>query len=235
METVRFHIHRKGAFAGCTLTYRLNINGAFVGALKNGGTLDIIAARAKCYYIDKAWSFDERNGYFEDDGSDEYNIVIKHAGGWRTGSCKEFFRIKSGKIINLPSFHYDRYLSAIFSRDEFSELSEAEKIFTRCLEFGNAICDDMDALLCSEHYHEMLKAVKRIGAQKIYDAITSFVSEQFAHEIELPFEDSPDSYFYRSAVSSGNAMIKNCRKNGAYEEFHKCMVHYLIDSILTVG
>lgn len=117
METVRFHIHRKGAFAGCTLTYRLNINGAFVGALKNGGTLDIIAARAKCYYIDKAWSFDERNGYFEDDGSDEYNIVIKHAGGWRTGSCKEFFRIKSGKIINLPSFHYDRYLSAIFSRD----------------------------------------------------------------------------------------------------------------------
>ena len=71
METVRFHIHRKGAFAGCTLTYRLNINGAFVGALKNGGTLDIIAARAKCYYIDKAWSFDERNGYFEDDGSDE--------------------------------------------------------------------------------------------------------------------------------------------------------------------
>ncbi len=34
METVRFHIHRKGAFAGCTLTYRLNINGAFVGALK---------------------------------------------------------------------------------------------------------------------------------------------------------------------------------------------------------
>ena len=54
METVRFHIHRKGAFAGCTLTYRLNINGAFVGALKNGGTLDIIAARAKCYYIDKA-------------------------------------------------------------------------------------------------------------------------------------------------------------------------------------
>ncbi len=41
----------------------------------------------------------------------------------------------------------------------------------------------------------MLEAVKQIGAQRIYEAITSFVSEQFAHEIELPFEDSPDSYF----------------------------------------
>ena len=47
--------------------------------------------------------------------------------------------------------------------------------------------------------------------------------------------DSPDSYFYRSAVSNGNAMIKNCLKNGAYEEFHKCMVHDLIDNILTEG
>lgn len=235
METVRFRIQRKKAFAGCALTYRLYINGDFVGALKNGSTLDTIATRAKCYYIDEAWSLDERNGYFEDDGSDEYNIVIKRAGGWITNSYKEFYRVKSDKTINLPSFHYDRYWPAIFSSDEFSELSEAERVFTRCLEFGNEICDDIDALLCNEHYHEMLKAVKQIGAQKFYDAITSFVFQQFAHEIELPFEDSPDSYFYRSAVSNGNAMIKNCLKNGAYEEFHKCMVHYLIDNILTEG
>lgn len=235
METVRFSIRRKWAFAGCAITYRLYINGDFVGVLKNGNTLDVIAPRAKCYYIDEARSFDERNAYFEDDGSDEYNIVIKRAGGWGTDSYKELYRVKSDKTIDLPSFHYNRYWSAIFSNDEFSELSEAERVFARCLEFGNEICDDIDALLCNEHYHEMLKSVKQIGAQKFYDAITSFVSEQFVHEIELPFEDSPDSYYYRSVVSSGNAMIKNCWKNGAYEEFHKCMVHYLIDNILTVG
>ena len=232
MDTVRFHIFRKAAFAGCLLTYELYINGEFVGTLKNGKILEAIVPRARLYYMDEAWSFNERNGYFEDDGSDEYFITIKRAGGWKTNSYMEFYKRNTDQMINLPSFECDKFWSAIVNDDEFAQLRECEKIFARCLEFQNDINDDIDALLCNEHYHEMLAAVKQIGANGVYNAITSLVSEQFSPDFELPFNDSQGSCFKRSAVSNGNKAPDGYLKNGAYEELHKCLVSYLTQSII---
>ena len=36
MREVRFHIHRKSAFAGALLPYRMYINGQYIGTIRNG-------------------------------------------------------------------------------------------------------------------------------------------------------------------------------------------------------
>ncbi len=232
MNSVTFHIHRKSAFVGCLLPYKLCINGEFVGTLKNGKMLDVVVPRAKRYYLNEVWFLIERNGFFDDDGSREYHIVIKRAGGWKTDSYNEFYRLVDDKMLGLPSFKYDKYWSAMLDNEEFAKLTESEKTFTRCLEFENDICDDLDDLLCNEHYHEMLEAVRVIGANGIYDAITSFVAEQFSSDVALPFEDSPDSPFFQAIMEKGYDVLKKCRKNGIYEEFRKCLVCYLTSHIL---
>ncbi len=232
MDAVRFRIVRKSAFAGCLLPYRMYINGDFAGVLRNGKTIEARVPRAEKYFLEDIGAWNERNGFFDDDGSDEYAIVIKRAGGWRTDSYQEFYKLADNKTDLLPSYSYDKLLSAIYSADDFSKLRECEKVFARGLEFDNDIRDDMDALLCNGHYHEMLEAVKEIGAKDIYVAVTSFVAGQFSRDTELPFEHSPDSHYYRSAVANGNKMLKNCWENGAYEAFHKCLVCYLTKYIL---
>lgn len=90
MNTVQFSIRRKAAFAGALLTYRLYINGSFVGTLKNGQTLMASIPQAKVYYIDVDYPFD-RNAVLDVQGATDVSIFLKRAGGWRTDSYNEFY------------------------------------------------------------------------------------------------------------------------------------------------
>ena len=47
MREVRFHIHRKSAFAGALLPYRMYINGQYIGTIRNGKSLDANLLSAK--------------------------------------------------------------------------------------------------------------------------------------------------------------------------------------------
>ena len=46
MREVRFHIHRKSAFAGALLPYRMYINGQYIGTIRNGKSLDANVPKA---------------------------------------------------------------------------------------------------------------------------------------------------------------------------------------------
>ena len=52
MREVRFHIHRKSAFAGALLPYRMYINGQYIGTIRNGKSLDANVPKAGVYYIE---------------------------------------------------------------------------------------------------------------------------------------------------------------------------------------
>ena len=81
-KTVRFNIQRKFAFADSLLTYKIYINGQCVGALKNGRTILAEVPRAEIYYIDGG-SF-EQNAVIRNENKEEYNVVLRTRGGWRT-------------------------------------------------------------------------------------------------------------------------------------------------------
>ena len=90
MREVRFHIHRKSAFAGALLPYRMYINGQYIGTIRNGKSLDANVPKAGVYYIEDDILF-SRNAVIYDNGLSEYSVVIKRAGGWRTESYNEFY------------------------------------------------------------------------------------------------------------------------------------------------
>ena len=71
MREVRFHIHRKSAFAGALLPYRMYINGQYIGTIRNGKSLDANVPKAGVYYIEDDILF-SRNAVIYDNGLFEY-------------------------------------------------------------------------------------------------------------------------------------------------------------------
>ena len=68
MREVRFHIHRKSAFAGALLPYRMYINGQYIGTIRNGKSLDANVPKAGVYYIEDDILF-SRNAVIYDKAS----------------------------------------------------------------------------------------------------------------------------------------------------------------------
>ncbi len=230
MDKVHFHIFRKSSFAGCLLPQRIYINGEFVGSLRNGKSIDITVERAKLYYIEDR--YEGKNGYLLDDNSEAYNITIKRSGGCRTASYNEYFLLKSNQLKMLPSFDFRNFSEAIYDKLKFNLLNADEKILARCLEFDVDFHDDIDALLCNEHYYEMLGAIHKIGAVSIYSSINDFVREQFSRGEVIPFDDTPDTKEYEYKTNIGNKILINAQKNGEYDEFYKCMIMFICNKLL---
>ena len=135
MNTVQFSIRRKAAFAGALLTYRLYINGSFVGTLKNGQTLMASVPQAEVYYIDVDYPFD-RNAVLDVQGATDVSIFLKRAGGWRTDSYNEFYLDTENGLHQLPSFHFERFANAVYG-DKLDTLDADERVLALyVLNFG---------------------------------------------------------------------------------------------------
>lgn len=235
-EKIHFHIVRKWAFAGALLTYKLYINGDYVGSLANGKTLDIDIPRSDFYFIDEVWASDERNAIIcpsHINNSDAVSIEIRRAGGWKTNSYNEFFVCKNGKYVNLPSFDYTRYYKACYDDTIFSGLTEYEQKLARCLEFREAVSDAADEVLCSEKLFDMLNALQCIGAQQYAKAFDTILKQQFIG-ITLPLNDEMlDNKDVAAKVEKANEIVWECEKRDkAIEELHKCLVTCIIDHIV---
>lgn len=232
-EKVRFHIVRKSAFAGALLTYKLFVNGEYVGALKNGKSLDVDIPKSDFYFIDEMWSTYERNAIIcasDLNNPSQISIEIRRNGGWKTASYNEFFVMKNGEYVNLPSFDYTHYFQACFDDNLFSELTEQERILTRCLEFYNKISDGADEVLLDERLFEMLDALQSIGATQYTRAFISVIDRTF-RGIPLPLNDemTKDKDILKRMDEANQIVWDFEKQHGSAEELHKCLVTYIIE------
>lgn len=178
MEHVRFIIHRKAAFAGALLSYHIVINGEFVGTVKNGGTIHAEVPKADVYVLADDIAFFERNAVICNRNLSEYSIELKRAGGWRTDSCNEFYLSTGRQSTPLPSFHFEKFMHAVFE-DRIHELSSDEQLLALCLEFWYGLTDDLQEVLASEHLAEMIEALQKIGAVQFSDRLLRVIHELF--------------------------------------------------------
>ena len=74
----------------------------------------------------------ERNAVIINSNTIDYHILIKRAGGWRTDSYNEFFIDNDDTSDQLPSFHFDRFMNAVFN-DSIDLLSPDEQVLALCL------------------------------------------------------------------------------------------------------
>lgn len=164
MREVRFHIHRKSAFAGALLPYRMYINGQYIGTIRNGKSLDANVPKAGVYYIEDD-ILSSRNAVIYDNGLSEYSVVIKRAGGWRTESYNEFYMEKGNVLEQLPSFHWEK----LFELQQ--SMSQSERLLALSVEFWMSAMDDLQEVLASEHLFEIIAALQTIGAHKYHDLL----------------------------------------------------------------
>lgn len=216
MSEVQFHIHRKAAFAGALLPYRLYINGQYVGTVYNGKSLHATVERADVYFIENE-ILSSRNAVLYDSGLSQKNLVLKRAGGWRTESYNEFYIDRGDKLEQLPSFHYER----VFDKRRY--VSQDEEVLVLCLEFWIYITDDLQEVLASDNVFEIIGALEKIGAQKYHDLLLKIIKEDFCG-IQFPMSDEEIEQFQGRIEKANNAIWNN----GACMEFRKAIAHFLI-------
>lgn len=226
MKLVRFNIFRKAAFAGALLPYNIYINGKFVGTIKNGKTLNVEIPEADVYYLEDNNSF-ERNAVIINSNTSDYNILIKRAGGWRTDSYNEFYIDNGATIDQLPSFHFDRFMNAVFN-DSIDQLSPDEQLLALCLNFCYSIMDDIQEVLASSNLSNTIEALKTIGANRYVSLLTQVIDEYF-HDVPLPLNDEQIDQMYDSLNKSNQLIWENERS--AYDEIHEVMVRHIIEKL----
>ena len=109
-----------------------HINFQYVGALKNGRAISAEVPRAEIYYIDGG-SF-EQNAVIRNENKAEYNVMLRTRGGWKTEVYCEFYICADAQMQQLPSFHFDKLLNAIFD-EKVERLPHNEQTLALCLEF----------------------------------------------------------------------------------------------------
>ena len=232
-EKIHFHIVRKWAFAGALLTYKIFINGDYAGSLTNGKTLDIEVPRSDFYFIDELSAPAERNAIIrasDMDDSDLVSIEIHRVGGWKTNSDKKFYIYKNGEYVNVLSVDYTHYYHACYDDTIFSGLTEQERLFTRCLEFREAVSDAVDKVLCSEKLFDMLNALKCSGVKQYTKAFDTILEHLFI-VITLPLNDEMlNNKGIAAKIEKADHIVRDCEKlDGAKEELHKCLVNCIIE------
>lgn len=227
MKFVRFNIFRKAAFAGALLPYNIYINGKYVGTVKNGKTLNVEVPESDVYYLEDNNSF-ERNAVIINSNISDYNIMIKRAGGWRTDSYNEFYIDNGYTIDQLPSFHFNRFMNAVYN-DSIDQLSPDEKLLALCLNFSYSIMDDIQEVLASIHLSNTIEALKTIGANQYLRLLTQVIDEYFPN-VSLPLNDEQLKQMYHSLNKSNQLIWKNERP--AYDELHEVLIRHITEKLI---
>ncbi len=226
MKLVRFNIFRKAAFAGALLPYNIYINGKFVGTIKNGKTLSVDVPEADIYYLEDNNSF-ERNAVISNSNTSDFNILLKRAGGWRTDSYNEFFIDNGNTIDQLPSFHFDHFMNAVFN-DSIGPLSPDEQVLALCLNFGYSIMDDIQEVLASSNLSNTTEALKTVGSNRYVGILTQVIDEYF-HNVSLPLNDEQIEKMYDGLNKANQLIWQN--EGSAYDELHKSIVRHIIEKL----
>ena len=226
VKHVRFNIFRKAAFAGALLPYNIYINGEFVGTIKNGKTLNVDVPETDIYYLEDNNSF-ERNAVIINSNTIDYNILIKRASGWRTDSYNEFYIDNDDTSDQLPSFHFDRFINAVFN-DSIDQLSPDEQVLALCLNFSYSIMDDIQEVLASSDLSYTIEALKTIGANRYVDLLTQVIDEYF-HNVSLPLNDEQIEQMYDGINKANQLIWKN--EGPAYDELHKAIVRHITEKL----
>lgn len=226
VKLVRFNIFRKAAFAGALLPYNIYINGKFVGTIKNGKTMNIEVPEADVYYLEDNNSF-ERNAVIINSNINDYNILIKRAGGWRTDSYNEFYIDNGDTIDQLPSFHFERFMNAVFD-GSIDQLSLNDQILALCLNFSYSITDDIQEVLASSNFSKTIDALGTIGANQYIDLITQVVDKYF-NDVSIPLNDEQIEQMFDRLNEANQLIWKN--EGPAYDELHKVMVRYITEKL----
>ena len=224
MREVRFHIHRKSAFAGALLSYRMYINGQYIGTIRNGKSLDANVPKAGVYYIEDDILF-SRNAVIYDNGLSEYSVVIKRAGGWRTESYNEFYMEKGNVLEQLPSFHWEK----LFELQQ--SMSQSERLLALSVEFWMSAVDDLQEVLASEHLFEIITALQTIGAHKYHDLLLKIMNDDFG-DVRFPLDDNRIEQMQPKIEDANRAFWKN---KGAEAEFRGAVTNFLITNLYASG
>ena len=227
MKLVRFNIFRKAAFAGALLPYNIYINGRFVGTIKNGKTLNVDVPEADVYYLEDNNSFERNAVIIINSNTSDYNILLKRAGGSRTDSYNEFFVDNGDTIEQLPSFHFDRFMNAVFN-DSIDQLSPDEQVLALCLNFSYSIMDDIQEVLASSNLSYTMEALKTIGANRYVDLLAQVIDEYF-HNVSLPLNDEQIEQMYDGINKANQLIWKN--EGPAYDELHKAIVRHITEKL----
>ena len=225
---MRFNIHRKIAFAGALLPYKMYINGQYVGTIKNGETLSVEVPRAEVYYLEDNYYF-ERNAVICDKNLEIYNILLKRIGGWRTASYNEFYIDDGQKIEKLPSFHFERFIDAIFNNN-IEQLSKNEQLLVLCLEFWNSILDDIQEVLASSNLVKIIEALQLVGANQCAKFLMRVLEKNFPNET-LPLEEVKIEQLNDRINIINQEIWKN--ESGGLEEFRRVVIHHITNRLNT--
>ncbi len=228
MDTVFFRITRKADLRGALIPCDMYINGESLGRLGNGKSAGITLPRAKFYYIeDYAAFFHYANGYLADNGADEYTITIGREGGWLKNSQPVlYFGDKK-----LPALDFTSYYEAMNDAEKFQSLSRAEQILVRAYTFYS-LSDEMGVLLYEHPYHEIMVALREIGAMQYHAAVTDFIAKELP-DIGLPLsEEDTENETIAQKLEQLNELLHQPGKADAAAEFRRCFVRHIVENIL---
>ena len=74
------------------------------------------------------------------------------------GERNQFFIDNDGTYDQLPSFHFDRFMNAVFN-DSIDQLSPDEQVLALCLNFSYSIMDDIQEVLASSNLSYTIEAL----------------------------------------------------------------------------
>lgn len=220
MSEVQFHIHRKSAFAGILLPYRMYINGRYVGIIRNGKSLHVSVPKADAYFIEED-ILSSQNAVIYDNGLSEYNVVIKRTGGWRTESYNEFYMEKGNALERLPSFRWEGFFELR------QTMSQSERTLALCVEFWMSAVDDLQEVLASEHLFEIIAALQTIGAHEYHDLLLKIMNDDF-DGVRFPLDDEQIEQMQPKIEDANRAFWKN---KGAEAEFREEVANFLITNL----
>lgn len=153
--------------------------------------------------------------------------MLKRAGGWRTDSYNEFYIDNGGLIDQLPSFHFERFMNAVFNSC-IEQLSPNEQLLALCMEFRNSIMDDVQEVLASSNLTKMMEALHTIGANQYADLLLRIIKEYFSN-VPLPLNDEQIEHMYDS-INKANQLIWH-NEGPAWDEFRIVVVRHITNNL----
>lgn len=196
---------------------RMYINGRDIGTIHNGKLLQASVPKADAYVIEDD-ILSSANAVLYDNGSSEYGVVIKRAGGWRTESYSEFYMDKGDTLEQLPSFHWEKFY------EPRQSMPQGERLLALCQAFWISAADDLQEVFASEHLFEIIAALQTIGAQEYHDLLLKIMNDDFGG-VGFPLDDAQIERMQPEIEGANRTFWRN--KN-AEAEFHEAVMNFLI-------